>query len=43
MTLTVRGTLAADTRFSPDLVAEALHRAATVPEESWQVEVPYDG
>lgn len=43
MTLTVRGTLAPDTRFSPDLVAEALHRAATVPEESWQVEVPYDG
>lgn len=43
MTLTVRGTLAPDTRFSPDLVAGALHRAATVPEESWQVEVPYDG
>ncbi len=43
MTLTVRGTLAPDTRFSPDLVGDALHRAATVPDESWQVEVPYDG
>ena len=43
MTLTVRGTLDPDTRFSPDLVAEALHRAATVPDELWQVEVPYDG
>ena len=43
MVLTVRGTLAPGTRFSPELVAEALHRAATVRDENWQVEVPYDG
>lgn len=43
MSLTVNGTLAPDTSFSPDLVADALYRAATRPAGEWQVEVPYDG
>jgi NAD(P)-dependent dehydrogenase (short-subunit alcohol dehydrogenase family) len=42
-TVTVNGTLAPDTDFAPDLVAEALYQAATQPEESWRAEVPYDG
>jgi len=43
MSLTVRGTLAPDTRFSPDLVAEALFAAAARSNADWQVELPYDG
>ena len=42
-TVTVNGTLAPGTDFAPDLVAEALYQVATQPEESWRVEVPYDG
>lgn len=42
-TVTVNGTLAPDTDFSPELVAEALFQAARQPEESWRVEIPYDG
>lgn len=41
--LTVNGTLAPDTPFAPERVADALYSAATTAEESWQVEVPYDG
>lgn len=41
MTLTVRGTLAAGTRFAPELVAEAIFQAASTPEDTWQDEVPY--
>lgn len=43
MSLTVRGVLAPDTRFSPDLIADALFAAATGPGDDWQVEVPYSG
>lgn len=43
MSLTVRGVLAPDTRFSPDLIAEALFAAATGAGDDWQVEVPYSG
>ena len=43
MSLTVNGTLAEGTPFSPDRVAEALYAAATAPDEQWRVEVPYDG
>jgi NAD(P)-dependent dehydrogenase (short-subunit alcohol dehydrogenase family) len=41
MTLTVNGTLAPDTRFAPEKVADALWDAAKAT--TWQVEVPYDG
>jgi NAD(P)-dependent dehydrogenase (short-subunit alcohol dehydrogenase family) len=41
--VTVRGTLAPGTAFSPDRVAEAIYVAATSPEEGWRAEVPYDG
>ncbi len=41
--LTVKGTLAPDTPFAPDLVADALFAAATMPSEHWRPEVPYDG
>lgn len=43
MSLTVRGTLAPDTNFSPDLVAAALFAAAARSDADWQVELPYDG
>jgi NADP-dependent 3-hydroxy acid dehydrogenase YdfG len=42
MSLTVNGTLAPDTRFSPDLVADAIYSAATRAGD-WRTEVPYDG
>jgi NADP-dependent 3-hydroxy acid dehydrogenase YdfG len=41
--LTVRGTLAPDTAFSPDRVAEAVYAVATAPEAEWRAEVPYAG
>lgn len=41
--ITVRGTLAPDTAFSPDRVADATYAAATTLTESWRSEVPYDG
>ncbi len=41
--LTVNGTLAPDTAFSPDRIADAIYTAAMTPEESWRAEVPYDG
>lgn len=43
MSLTVKGTLAAGTPFTPDLVAQALYTAATTPDEDWRTEVPYNG
>ena len=43
MSLTVKGTLAAEGRFTPDLVAEALFRAAQTPDADWRPEVSYDG
>lgn len=41
--LTVRGTLAPDTAFAPDRVADAVFRAATTPDEQWRAEVPFEG
>jgi NADP-dependent 3-hydroxy acid dehydrogenase YdfG len=41
--ITVRGTLAPDTAFSPARVADATYAAATTPTASWRAEVPYDG
>lgn len=41
--LTVNGTLAPDSPFSPERVADALHAAASTPDEQWRAEVAYDG
>lgn len=43
VSLTVNGTLAPDTPFSPDLIADALYRVATGSADDWQAEVPYNG
>ena len=43
MSLTVNGTLAPDTRFAPDLVADALFAAAMRADDAWTAEVAYDG
>lgn len=41
--LTVRGTLAPGTPFSPDRVAAALHALCATPDAQWRTEVPYTG
>lgn len=41
--LTVNGTLAPDTPFAPERVAEALLATATTPDDRWVAEVAYDG
>ncbi len=41
--LTVNGTLAEGTAFSPERVAEALYSCAATAEEDWRPEVPFDG
>lgn len=43
VSVTVRGTLAPDTPFSPDRVAEAIYEAATTSEDVWRSEVPFEG
>lgn len=43
MTLSVNGTLAPGTAFSPDRVADVLYRATLVPDADWRTEVAYDG
>lgn len=43
MSLTVNGTLRADTDFSPDRVADAIHAAAMTATEDWRPVVPFDG
>ncbi len=44
VSLTVRGTLGKEGPFTPDHVAEAIHAAATRPDDdSWTPEVPYTG
>ncbi len=43
VSITVRGSLAREGAFTPDRVAEAIHAAATQPEEDWRTEVPYAG
>lgn len=43
MSLTVNGTLAPDTPFSPERVADAIFRAASTDEDRWSPEVPFDG
>jgi NAD(P)-dependent dehydrogenase (short-subunit alcohol dehydrogenase family) len=43
MSLTVRGTLAPDTPFSPERVADAMYAAAMTADEDWRAEVPYEG
>jgi NAD(P)-dependent dehydrogenase (short-subunit alcohol dehydrogenase family) len=43
VSVTVRGTLSTDGPFTPDRVADAIHAAATQPEDAWRTEVPYDG
>lgn len=43
MSLTVKGTLAADTAFSPERVADAIYAAAATPDERWRAEVEYSG
>jgi NADP-dependent 3-hydroxy acid dehydrogenase YdfG len=41
--VTVRGTLAPNTRFAPDLVAGAIFEASKQTEDSWRTEIPYTG
>ena len=43
VSVTVRGTLAVGTAFDPDRVADAIHAAASRPDDGWTAEVPYDG
>jgi NAD(P)-dependent dehydrogenase (short-subunit alcohol dehydrogenase family) len=44
VSVTVRGTLGKEGPFTPDRVAEAIHAAATRPDdEEWTSEVPYSG
>lgn len=43
MSLTVNGTLAPNTAFAPERVADALFTAAATPSHSWRTEAPYDG
>jgi NADP-dependent 3-hydroxy acid dehydrogenase YdfG len=43
VSVTVRGTLSQEGAFTPDRVAEAIHAAATQPEDTWRDEVPYEG
>jgi NAD(P)-dependent dehydrogenase (short-subunit alcohol dehydrogenase family) len=43
VSLTVNGTLAEDSAFSPDKVADALYRASDQPEDRWRTEIAYDG
>lgn len=43
VSLTVNGTLAPDTSFSPERVAEAIFRAANQAPEDWRAELSYDG
>ena len=44
VSLTVRGTLGKEGPFTPDNVAEAIHAAATRPDDDdWTPEVPYTG
>jgi NADP-dependent 3-hydroxy acid dehydrogenase YdfG len=41
--LTVRGTLAPDSPFSPDRIADAVWAAAQTPDDDWRSEVAYTG
>jgi NAD(P)-dependent dehydrogenase (short-subunit alcohol dehydrogenase family) len=43
VSVTVRGTLAAEGPFTPDRVAEALYAAAHQADDEWRTEIPYDG
>jgi hypothetical protein len=43
VSVTVRGTLGQDDRFTPDLVADAIWDAARQDEDGWRTEVPYSG
>ena len=44
VSLTVNGTLAPGTGFDPERVADAIHAAASRPDDdSWTAEVPFDG
>lgn len=40
---TVDGTLAPNTAFAPERVADAIYALASTPDDHWQVEVHYDG
>lgn len=43
VSVTVNGTLAPGTAFSPERVAAAIYDAASGPEDGWRSEVPLDG
>jgi hypothetical protein len=43
MSLTVKGTLAPDTVFSPERVAEAVFAGASTADGHWRAEVPFVG
>jgi NAD(P)-dependent dehydrogenase (short-subunit alcohol dehydrogenase family) len=43
VSVTVRGSLSADGRFTPTKVADAIHAAAHQPVGDWRTEVPFDG
>jgi NAD(P)-dependent dehydrogenase (short-subunit alcohol dehydrogenase family) len=43
VSVTVRGTLAAEGPFTPDRVADALYAAAHQADDEWRTEIPYEG
>ncbi len=43
VSVTVRGALSREGAFTPDRVADAIHAAATQPEDGWRAEIPYEG
>ncbi len=43
VSVTVRGSLSREGRFTPAKVADAVHRAAHQPVEDWASEVPFEG
>ena len=43
MSLTVNGTLAPETAFSPDRIADAIYAASLTPDADWRAEVAFDG
>lgn len=42
VSVTVRGSLSSEGRFTPDRVADAIHAAAHQDETAWRTEIPYE-
>ena len=43
VSVTVRGSLGTEGRFTPDRVADAIHAAASQDPSGWRAEIPYEG